>query len=107
MEVKELIEYLNIEGVTEESTLKELKEKFNTRFSLTEEIDKEKKNLGKRLGSATTDIKKLFKENGVEFEDGEMEGGSEGGVERRLHAKRNSEKGGNDAEGGGNDVARG
>ena len=71
MELKEVIKFLNIEEITEESSLDDLKEKFNTRFSLTEEIEKEKKNLGKRLGSATTDIKKLFKENGVEFEDGE------------------------------------
>lgn len=71
MELKDLLNFLNIEDVTDETDFDEFKKKFNERFALASSIEEEKGKLGERMGIAEKEIKKLFKSQGVEFEEGE------------------------------------
>lgn len=71
MELKDLLTYVNIEDVNEETGLDEFKKAFGEKFIVKAELEEEKKKLGQRLGSATTETKRFFKEQGLEFEDGE------------------------------------
>ncbi len=72
-EVQELMEFLGVfKDVPDEFEIASFKKAFKEKFTVSGELEEEKGKLGKRMGAAETEIKRLMKDAGIEFDEGEL-----------------------------------